>query len=157
MEISVRKLFWDALEIALETQTHRLAKDIATVLGESDAPLLKALREEKVKVRLFEEAADEEVEDLADYRCKHWSAHGPFWRMCCEPVLWRSGAALKQCLYHTLHPCPNPEGPSVHELITEDGDSLYVNKETKAVYSETGVLCGRLSEEGGTVELFEIC
>jgi hypothetical protein len=155
MEIPVRKLFWDALEIALETQTHRLAKDIAAVLGETDAPLLKALRDEKVNVHLVEDAADEEVEDISSYRCQHFDRSGPFWRRCFEPVVWRSGTALDSCLHHSLNPCKTiVPAPSLYELNTDEG-LYYVNKEARAVYSATGELCGSLSEDGKTVMLFE--
>ncbi len=156
MEIPVRKLFWDALEIALEAQTHRLAKDIATVLGEPDTPLLKALREEKIRVRLVEEASDE-VDDLSDHRCQHWHQTGPVWRKCLEPVLWRSGAEpANVCPYHALHPCPFATGPPLYGLELEEEGTVYVNQETKAVYTETGALCGRLSEDGARIELFEV-
>lgn len=156
MEIPVRKLFWDALEIALEAQTHRLAKDIATVLGEPDAPLLKALREEKIRVRLIEESTDE-VDDLSDHRCRHWHQTGPVWRICGEPVLWRSASEPSTvCPYHALNPCPSVAGPSLFELSVEEEGTFYVNPETKGVFTQTGVLCGCLSEDGTRVELFEI-
>jgi hypothetical protein len=155
MEIPVRKLFWDALEIALETQTRRLAKDIAAVLGEPDAPLLKALREEKVKVRLFEDAADEAIEDVSALRCQHYHAVGPFWRLCSEPVVWRSGTPLTSCLYHSLNPCPAATGDPVRELHTDEG-TFYVNETTKAVYDAAGTLCGTVSDDGAKVTLFDV-
>ena len=150
MKIPVRKLFWEALEMALETQTHRLAKDIAAVLGEPDAPLLKALREEKVSAMLFDESADADVDDVAEYRCQHFVAAGPFWRRCCEPVVWGSGPGPKpktECLYHSMNPCLAAKGPLIHPFQDEDdGITYYVNQETKAVYTADGTLCGRLSD-----------
>lgn len=159
MKIPVRKLFWEALEMALETQTHRLAKDIAAVLGEPDAPLLKALRDEKVSALLFDEAADEDIDDLADHRCQHFTAAGPFWRRCGEPVLWSSGPdrLLNACLYHSMHPCLAVPGPVVYSVATDTDEPLYVNQESKAVYTVTGNLCGRLSDDGKQILLFEIC
>ena len=50
--IPVRKLFWEELELALETQTHRLVRDIANVLGQPADPLLKALKDDRVGVYL---------------------------------------------------------------------------------------------------------
>ena len=155
-KIPVRKLFWEALEMALETQTHRLAKDVAAVLGVPDAPLLKALREEKVSVMLFDESADAEVDDLSEHRCQHFVAAGPFWRRCGEPVVWSPGPKT-QCLFHSLNPCLKADGPAIHAFEDEDdGSQYYVNRETKAVYTADGTLCGRLSEEGGVVELFDV-
>jgi hypothetical protein len=156
MEIPVKKLFWDALEIALEAQTHRLAKDIAAVLGTPDAPLLKALKEEKIRVRLVEDSDD--IDDLADHRCTHYHQVGPVWRVCGEPVLWRSSGdqPTTVCPYHALHPCPAAPGPPVQEVEIEDEGTFFVNRETKAVYTQTGDLCGRLSEEGGRIELFDV-
>lgn len=145
--------------MALETQTHRLAKDIAAVLGEPDAPLLKALREEKVSAMLFDESADEEVDDVAEYRCQHFVAAGPFWRRCCEPVVWGSGPKT-ECLFHSANPCltPSPKGPLIHPFHDEDdGATYYVNQETKAVYLADGTLCGRLSDDGTELALFEVC
>lgn len=141
--------------MALETQTHRLAKDVAAVLGMPDAPLLKALREEKVSVMLFDEAADADVDDLGEHRCQHFVSAGPFWRRCGEPVVWSSGPKT-ECLFHSLHPCLKADGPAIHTFDDDDGTRYYVNQETKAVYGADGTLCGRLSEEGDEVHLFEV-
>ena len=160
--IPVRKLFWDALEIALEAQTHRLAKDIATALGQPDGPLLKALRQEKVKAYLLDTAEDQEIEDMSVFRCTHVNREGPFLRPCGAPVLWSDIEGPRPtCLHHTLHPCPrSPDVPALVALKGkgegegEDEKELYASAEKGEIYDATGRLCGRLLD--GKVVLFEV-
>jgi hypothetical protein len=63
------KIYWDAFQSTVQAQTRRLAKEIATSLRQSEAPLLQALQSEKVSVYLFEEEGSEYV-DQESLRCK---------------------------------------------------------------------------------------
>ncbi len=157
--IPVRRLFWDALEVALEAQTHRLAKDIATALGQPEGPLLKALRAEKVKAYLLDTTADQEVEDISTFRCNHVIREGPFLRPCGAPVVWSDTDGPREtCLHHSLYPNPRPPDTAVLTPITlevEGAEVRYlINETTGEVFTEHGDLCGRFS--GGKLTLFEI-
>ena len=145
--VPVRKLFWDALTLALETQTHRLARDVAAVLGQPDAPLLKALRDEKVSAYLFEEPADEEVDDLESFRCQHFCQVGAVLLPCRQPVLW--GLDVKPCVCpaHALNPSPKESfnGLPVLKAIVADEITYYADP-AGLVYTAEGVPCGRYEE-----------
>lgn len=149
--IPVRKLFWDALTLALETQTHRLARDIAAVLGQPDAPLIKALRDEKVSAYLFDDAADQEVDDLEAFRCQHYIQVGGLLMPCKQPILWGAGHT---CPAHTLNPSPKGAHPGLPVLtpILADDITYYADRESGLVYTVEGIPCGRLV--GETLHLF---
>lgn len=153
--IPVRKLFWDALEVALEAQTHRLAKDVATALGKPEGPLIKALRDKKVKAYLYDTAADQDVEDMSSFRCNHVIREGPFLRTCDAAVLWAGvDGPRPTCLHHTLHPNPRPPDVSCITPLKVDDKDYYVCTERGEIYNAAGRLCGRLLD--GKAVLFEI-
>lgn len=158
--VTVRKLFWDALELALETQVHRLAKDIASSLGQSEDPLLKALKSERVSAALLEDARDEEVEDLAELRCEALvpvAAGSPFLTRCCQPVLWTGSPlhALNRCLQHSLQGS-GPAPPAIVKRIErEEEPPLYVEPSTGYVYSESGTQVGRFRPESNRILMFK--
>lgn len=143
-QIPVRKLFWDAFEMALTTQTYKLAKDVATALGKEPEPLLKALRDEKTKVYLFEEAADDDVEDLADFRCKHLVPHKENLAYCNEPVVWGKDKH-DTCLEHLLNPSPYSKFsnlPVLKRVVMDDGITCYVDMKVRKIYDESGKQIG---------------
>jgi hypothetical protein len=150
--IPVRKLFWDALEFALEIQTRRLAKEIATSLGVPDAPLLQALQKgERIGAYLIEESGDD-VDDLSEFRCQHRVPVGTaFERACGEPVVWtQQGQAEKRCARHTLQPAPfRADELSADRRVSPfewDGETLYIHRGSNAIYREDGTLCGHRTE-----------
>ena len=151
--VPVRKLFWDALTLALETQTHRLARDVAAVLGQPDAPLLKALRDDKVSAYLIEEAADEEVDDLESFRCQHFCQVGGVLLPCRQPVLWCLDVKPRVCPAHALAPSPKEAfaGLLVLKPIAAEETTYYVDPVGLA-YTAEGVPCGRYEE--GVLTLF---
>lgn len=152
--IPVRKLFWDALTLTLETQAHRLARDIAAVLGQPDAPLLKALRDDKVSAYLLEEAADAETDDLEAFRCDHVCEVGQVLIPCRQPILW--GSATKCCPAHVLHPSPRGAYNALPLLrpVAIEGRDLYCDRAIGLVYTLEGVPCGRLTQ--GVLTLFQV-
>lgn len=155
--IPVRKLFWEALELALETQTHRLAKEVASVLGQPEGPLLKALREETVRVHLIDEVADQEV-DIEEHRCcerMRWPSTTPYVTVCQAPVVWSSDGPTKRCLSHTFQPSEirsSVELPQLERLRDDDGVVYYVDTQNGYVYDESGRLQGR--HRNGTLRIF---
>jgi len=98
--LPIPKIYWDTFQATLQSRVKRLAKEIATTLGESEQPLLKALVNEKVDAYLFEEEGAEMV-DLQSMRCKHIqpTAENPrVLRICGQPVILEKTA----CLHHEL-------------------------------------------------------
>lgn len=153
--IPVRRLFWDALEVALEAQTHRLAKDIATALGQPEGPLLKALRTQKVKAYLLDTAGDQDIEDISAFRCSHMVQEGTFLRPCGAPVVWsETDGPRESCPHHSLYPNPRPPDLASLTPIQTDEARYIVKEETGEVFTEKGDLCGRFSN--GKLYLFEI-
>jgi hypothetical protein len=157
-KIGVQKLFWDAFELALSTQTKRLARDIADALGQDAKPLLVALQAEKTGVYLFEESNTDDIEFL-DMRCTHFTpipGKEMYVAKCMEPVVWSANPAVRvrACLHHSLHPCVrNASWPILVPFLHEDA-TYYIDKAAEQVYNEGGELCGRLS--GGRLILFEV-
>lgn len=132
--IPIPKLYWDTFQAALQSKVKRLAKEIATTLGESEQPLLKALITEKVDVYLVEEDGDEMV-DLQSMRCKHilpTAENAAVLRRCGQPIVLGKTA----CLHHELHgtfttpPLPLPEWQSARDAdgIIHHGFLLDENK-----------------------------
>lgn len=160
MQVPIRKLFWDAVELAMEAQVHRLAKDIASALGTSETPLLQALKQERVKVALFEDGADDDVEDFAAHHCSYLiqtPGGAPFLMCCGGPVCWRAGTPTRHCLEHLLLPSNTAQArgkPIVQRLVVDEFEG-YVCVESGYVYSEDGTLCGRYQERTQRLLLFE--
>ena len=69
--LPIPKLYWDVFQTALQSKVKRLAKEVATCLGQSEQPLLKALTSQKVDVYLFEEEGS-----LRDRSCTIRSSRG---------------------------------------------------------------------------------
>jgi hypothetical protein len=154
-KIPIRKLFWEALEMALETKTHQLAKDIANAIGENETPLLKALREDKISAYLFDEPADQTVDDIGDYRCTYRveSANGSFLAPCGQPIVWKGGGGTR-CLQHSL--CTEQVAPTLPTLRPVAGHTVLISKTESKVYSEDGVLCGKTSHDSKKAYVFEV-
>jgi hypothetical protein len=99
--LPIPKIYWDTFQSALQAKVKRLAKEIATTLGESEQPLLKALASEKVEAYLFEEEGAEMI-DLQSMRCKHvypTAENATVLRVCGQPIVLGKTA----CLHHELH------------------------------------------------------
>ena len=115
------KIYWDTFQSALQAKVKRLAKEIATTLGESEQPLLKALASEKVEAYLFEEEGDEMI-DLPSMRCKHvypTAENTAVLRVCGQPIVLGKTA----CLHHELHGTTTvkPPLPVWQQLRDSDG------------------------------------
>jgi hypothetical protein len=106
------KLYWDTFQAAMQSKVKRLAKEIATTLGESEQPLLKALITEKVDVYLVEEEGDEMI-DLQSMRCRHIQPtpeNAAVLRRCGQPVIKGKAACLHHQLHGTTTVTPMPNG-----------------------------------------------
>jgi hypothetical protein len=115
------KIYWDTFQSALQAKVKRLAKEIATTLGESEQPLLKALASEKVEAYLFEEEGAEMI-DLQSMRCKHiqpTAENAAVLRVCGQPIVLGKTA----CLHHELHGTTTvkPPLPVWQQLRDSDG------------------------------------
>jgi len=157
-KIGVQKIFWDAFELALSTQTKRLARDIASVLGKDAAPLIKSLEAEKTGVYLFEEANMEDIE-FFDMRCEHFTpipGRTHLVTACMEPVIWSANPAARvpTCLHHSLHPSKKLDSWLVLVPFLHDDVTYYIDKAGRSVYTTDGELCGTYSK--GRITLFEI-
>ena len=156
-QIGVQKIFWDAFEFAMSTQTKRLVRDIADSLGKDAAPLLSEIKKESVGVYLYEDSATDNI-DLFDMKCCNTATIGVWKTACSEPVVWSSNpiARTGACLYHSLH--PEPRDPSWKKCLRwkyEDKD-YYIDVDEGLVYNVEGVLCGRYSAENKKVSLFTV-
>jgi len=155
--IPVRKLFWEELELALETQTHRLVRDIANVLGQPADPLLKALKDDRVGVYLYDEPADQDIE-LSEMRCKELTVicGGNFVATCNNPVIWSPNPQLRRvCIHHAVQTAPLDTAGLPHVLSCNIGKmTYYVSVENGSVFDEEGTLVGRYVDD--VVQLFHV-
>jgi hypothetical protein len=101
--LPIPRLYWDTFESALQAHVRRLAKDVATCLGQDEKPLLKALLTEKTTAYLFEEEGQALV-DLEEMRCPFLvasSLNPEILERCRQPILLPHGR-------YTC--CPSHEG-----------------------------------------------
>lgn len=150
-KVGVQKLFWDAFELALSTQTKRLARDIADAVGQDAKALLAALQTEKTEVYLFEESNSEDIEFL-EMRCKHYTpipGKPHYVAKCMEPVVWSAnpGGRVSSCLHHSLYPQPLKKSWTILNPIVYDDVEYYIDPIEGHVYTADGDLCGRKQAE----------
>jgi hypothetical protein len=155
--IPIRKLFWEELELALETQTHRLVREIATVLGQQPDPLLKALRDERVSAYLYDEPADQDI-DLSEMRCKELTlkANGAFVATCNHPVVWSSHPGMRRvCFQHSMpFKKPSTVGLPHVALYTVDTTVYYITLADGCVFNDAGEIVGRYNDS--VLQLFHV-
>jgi len=158
--IPVRRCFWEALETALEAQTHRLARDIAAALQMDETPLLKSLRQDRISAYLFDDSEDAD-RDLCEMRCKEivpLCDGSPLVKVCNAPVVWpnsKAEASTCKCLQHTLVPSTlqAPASGRLDPVDMGEGIQYYLDSDSGALYSADGGLVGR--KEGEKILLFE--
>lgn len=148
-QIPVRKIIWDAFELAIETQARRLAKDIAATLGQDPSPLIKSIRDDTMKVYLFDEAGDDTI-DISEKRCPHLVAVGAFLAPCWNPTVWTGHLDTKACLKHCLNPSTHKGSRTVLKRFEE----YYINQETHYIYDQTGKKVGNFKD--GELQIFEL-
>ena len=164
-QIPIRKIFWDALEMALEAQSHRLARDIAASLQVDETPLLKALKTEKVQVYLYDDTADGDY-DMSEMKCRdivRLHEGSPFLKRCLAPVVWPNSkidACQHKCLQHRI--CPSEFGADVStteqkvvQSITVENAQFYLDS-SGILYKSSGEVAGRLNSETGVYEILEL-
>lgn len=126
--LPIPKIYWDVFQSALQTKVKRLAKEIASSIGQPEQPLLKALLTEKVSAYLFEEEGSEFI-DLPSMRCKHYrqSLENPLVVCACnQPVLLGNTA----CLLHQNKELQSVTLPVIREVQDmETGISYWVDAE----------------------------
>jgi hypothetical protein len=154
--LPIPKLYWDVFQGAFQTKIKRLAKEIASSLGQPEQPLLKALVAEKVDVYLFEEEGSEFI-DLPSMRCKHQimsSENLSVLKTCDQPVLLGKQA----CLLHELKaegpPPPLPKLRIVKDLDT--GNSFWVNSENAVLDKASLSAVGHYDETAGQIRIFNV-
>lgn len=164
VHIPIRKLLWDALELTIETQAKRLARDIADALGCPPDPLLKSIRDEKVGVYLFDETGDSEI-DLSEHRCQHLitiPGQDCYLTPCCNPAVWlhsnKPPSSEKACLTHSL--TPSQYGVFIHgckkRVKLKRWNEYYIQDDNGKAYNQSGTLIGRFCPVKNVLEIFEI-
>ena len=160
VQIPIRKLLWEALELTIETQAKRLARDVADVLGQDSTPLLKSIRDEKVSVYLFDEAGDDQF-DLSEHRCQHLiiiPGQESYLTPCWNPAVWLNSKIItseKACLIHSIT-------PSIHGTNNNKKAKLkrwneyYIEQTNGYTYNQSGSFVGRFDSNKNILEVFEI-
>lgn len=169
--VPIPTLLWGTFEDALRINIRRLAKDISTTLGVSDAPLLNAiLKAPKGGVRpyLFEEAAANdsagpEVDMRCCYMCQRPDAP-VILQPCGQPVVWNAAAAAgatHRCAEHLYAEAPPTQKvgalPRLIPIDTnENGGRPLFRSLDGTVYDSSYCCCGQYNEETKTLILFEV-
>jgi hypothetical protein len=151
--VPVPSLLWGTFEDALRLNVRRLAKDIATTLGQPEQPLLDALFKSPAgacRPYLIEEfGADEKETTLACcFPCQRPDAP-KFLSPCGQPILWMattdpSQARCPQHLYATL-PAAAAALPMLTPLEEVEGEQLWRD--------EAGTLYDKEFRPRGTMNL----
>lgn len=147
---AVPTILWDAFEEALQTNIHRLAKDIANTLGQSHQPLLDAIKAKKVKPYLVEMKETGDCDMACEFVCQRPGATGIL-QPCGQPILW--GAEVKRCPQHLHSTEADANLPTVKVLEGVEGVALYT-AEDGTVYDGNYELKGRIV--GSVLNIFEI-
>ena len=160
--IPIQKLYWDALTFALDTKVTKLAKDIAAALGQPDAPLLKAIRDEKVSAYIFNEN-ESDIIDISEMRCSHlipFSETCPILIKCNGPIIWSADHAKSKsyCLEHSLCSPVDVRTPFQKEfrLFKYNDIPYFIDIDENYVYSENGELVGRYEPVEETIVFIEV-
>jgi hypothetical protein len=143
----VPSILWDAFEEALHTNMYRLAKDIATSLGQPHQPLLDAIKTNKIRPFLVE--GDRNLEIACDYVCRRPDAPGLL-QTCGQVVFW--GTGLHRCPQH-MYSTPLISSLPVVKAIQAEDVRMYVTEDGE-VYDGMYNLRGRMF--GKKIVLFEL-
>jgi len=171
--VPVPALIWSTFEDALRANIKRLAKDIATTLGQSEAPLLSALLKgggtvagaAAIRPYIFEEAEDNRE---ADMRCKFLCQRPDaplFIQACGQPVVWSAAApSCSRCAEHLyskpsklkvyLHTLKPLDTSHIDDVVPADKRLFYDKDGT--VYNIENAAVGRYSSEKKRLTLFEV-
>lgn len=139
--LPIPKIYWEALQGALQAQAKILAKDVATSLNQSEQPLLKVLASEKIGAYLFEEEGAEFI-DIQSMRCQHPSPHPDnpsLLKICNEPILIGKG---NTCPFHTHKKKISIDSLPVFRKIKIDGVDFLVDSENTLYTVEDFKACG---------------
>lgn len=146
---AVPSILWDAFEEALHTNMYRLAKDIATTLGQPTQPLLDAIKENKVRPFLVEMNDDRDLDLVCDFMCQRPDAPAIL-QPCGQVVLW--GTTVRRCPQH-MYSVPDVSHLPPSKTIRVDDQTFYVSDDG-TLYDGTYSIRGTM---GGTfVKLFEL-
>lgn len=151
---AVPSIIWDSFEEALQTNMERLARDVATCLGQPEQPLLKAIKSTKVQPYLIE--LNDDSRDI-DIRCDYICQRGDSMRLlqpCGQAVFW-GATKSSRCPQHMYSVVNVPSSlPTLKVLSTiEDVPQMYVG-EDDTLYDAEYIARGRIAD--GKIILFEI-
>jgi hypothetical protein len=130
--VPIPETIWNSLESVLEANMYRMAKDIAATLKKPDAPLLQALKKDKVRPYIFEEGESETNIDMrCSFMCQKPSAP-EFVQQCGQPILWSGGTA--RCPEHSYqaqmkYSLPQVKRANLDEANLEDVDAYFVSED----------------------------
>jgi hypothetical protein len=144
-----------------------LVKDIATTLGQPEAPLLEALRSKTIRPYLFEDAAEQDKE--LDMRCQHLCQRPDapaYLQPCGQPVVWHATPCPNghRCAEHLYAaPVPRPAGlprrrPLQMDGVDEDlrGPYTLYHTDDGTVLDGTGAPRGRYTADSQRLTLFQV-
>lgn len=157
----VPALLWESFEEVLRTNMRILVKDIATTLGQPEAPLLEAIRAQTVRPYLFESGGGDntELDMRCDFLCQRPDAPAILQR-CGQAVLWSAATAaagaggIHRCTEH-LYASPLPRPAGLPRLVRLEGQPLFHDAEG-AVKDGSFQLKGRYCSETKRLTLFKV-
>ena len=145
---AVPTVIWDAFELALQTNMHRLVKEIATAVGKPHAPLMDAIKAKKIRPYLAETGDDaESLEFSCDLLCVGPSTPA-IQQVCRQPILWGSG--VHRCPSHLFAAQPTESLPTVQSLTTHP--TLFASDGT--LYDGTFQAVGTITDT--EIRIFEV-
>jgi hypothetical protein len=157
----VPALLWESFEEVLRTNMRILVKDIATTLGQPEAPLLEAIKAQTVRPYLFEASsdADTELDMRCDFLCQRPDAPTILQR-CGQPVLWCAATAaagaggIHRCTEH-IYATAISRPAGLPRLLRLEGQPLFHDAEG-LVKNGSCQAKGRYCLETKRLTLFEV-
>lgn len=148
--VPIPAVLFDSLEATLQASMRLLVKDIAASLGESDAPLWKAIKERKVSPYIFEESADKDI----DMRCPYMTLGDDtpmVIKPCGQPIVWSSGR--QRCPHHLHSTIVTYPSPNIMAL--DSSEPMFVSEDDK-VYDGEMKPIGKYNKNTKTLWKFKV-
>lgn len=154
--VGIPDIIWSSLQNVLDVNISHLVKDIAKTVQRDPAPLLQAVRANKMPIYIFDEASPSELDMRCSFVCQ--KPETPlFCQPCGRPILWSSGlpAGSERCAEHAYRPRQGYSLPVVH-LLNTGTEERYFLGEDDTVYTVDYEPVGTYDRDTKALRLFTV-
>lgn len=152
-QIPFNKLIFETIENCLENHIKNLAKDIAKTLSVDEKPLLQAIRNEKIKVYLYEE---EEYKDVYEMRCKAFEKEGAIYSPCKEPIVFHKEFCVKHLTNHSYTRDSIKESEELYLIYGSNKMEYYYDNKKNLYDRNLNLLSGKIDHDERKLTIYKI-